>query len=77
MADFKYEILKEIGVLSEKNSGWKKELNFVKWGDNEAKFDIREWAPDKSKMGRGVTFTRDELVVLKDLIEYALEEDTE
>lgn len=29
MADIKYEIKKEIGVISEGKKGWKKELNLI------------------------------------------------
>ena len=29
MAEFKYEITEEIGVLSESKSGWRKEANMV------------------------------------------------
>ena len=31
MADIKYEITEELGVLSEKSSGWTKELNRISW----------------------------------------------
>lgn len=69
MADLKYEITEEIGVLSENPKGWRKELNMVSWGEHEPKYDIREWSPDHTRMGKGVTFTADELAVLKELID--------
>lgn len=31
MADIKYDILEELGVLSESAKGWKKELNLISW----------------------------------------------
>ncbi len=31
MADIKYEIVEELGVLSENARGWRKELNLVSW----------------------------------------------
>ena len=68
MADIKYEIKKEIGVLSESAKGWRKELNLISWNDGAPKYDIREWAPDHEKMGKGVTLTADELAKLKELI---------
>lgn len=43
--DFKFEIIKEIGVLSEGSKGWRKELNLVSWNDAEPKYDLRDWAP--------------------------------
>ena len=68
-----YVILKNIGQLSAPEKGWKKELNLVQWHGKEAKYDIRDWAPDYSRCGKGGTFTEDELkelyVVLKQLFE--------
>ena len=29
MADIKYDIVEEVGVLSENNKGWRKELNRI------------------------------------------------
>ena len=37
MSDFKFEIVKELGVLSESKSGWKRELNLVSWNGGKAK----------------------------------------
>ena len=48
-----------------KKRGWKKELNLVKWGDNNPKYDIRDWDEKHEKMGKGVTFTKEELEELK------------
>lgn len=70
MADIKYEITKEIGVLSESAKGWTKELNMVSWNDREPKFDLREWAPEHEKMGKGVTLTEDEAKALFELLKY-------
>ncbi|MCL2665753.1 MAG: YdbC family protein [Defluviitaleaceae bacterium] len=67
MPEIKYEITKHIGVLSESASGWKKELNMVSWNDREPKYDIREWSPDHTKMGKGVTLTQAEFDALKEL----------
>ena len=68
MADFKYEIVEHLGVLSESNKGWTKELNKVSWNGAEPKYDIRDWAPDHEKMGKGVTLTDDEVKALKELL---------
>ena len=67
--EFKYEVVEEIAVLSESSKGWKKELNIVRWNENEPKYDIREWAPDRSKMGKGVTFTQEEAAMLRMALE--------
>ena len=68
MADFKYEIVEEIGVLSENAKGWRKELNKISWKGAEPKYDIRDWAPEREKMGKGVTLTEEEAQALRDLL---------
>ncbi len=60
MADLKYEIVEEIGVLSASPKGWTKEINRISWNGGEPKYDIRDWAPGREKMGKGVTLTDDE-----------------
>ena len=69
MADFKFEIKKEIGVLSTSTKGWKKELNLISWNGGAPKYDIREWSPDHEKMGKGVTLTAEEIAELKMLLD--------
>ncbi|PTL39037.1 YdbC family protein [Alkalicoccus saliphilus] len=61
MADIKYEIVEHLGVLSESSKGWKKELNLVSWNGRDPKYDLREWAPEHEKMGKGVTLTEEEI----------------
>ena len=68
MAEIKFEIKKTIAVLSESAKGWTKELSLVSWNDKEPKYDIREWSPDHSKMGKGVTLTAEELKKIRDLL---------
>jgi hypothetical protein len=68
MSEIKYEIIKTIGVLSKSASGWMKEVNLISWNDREPKYDIRDWSADHSKMGKGVTLSKEELSALKDLL---------
>jgi len=68
MPDIKYEITKHMGILSESTKGWRKELNLVSWNDREPKYDIREWAPNHEKMGKGITLSADELAALKRIL---------
>ena len=68
MAELKYEVVKELGVLSESPTGWRKEINLVSWNDRDPKYDIRDWTPDRAKMGKGVTLTADEVILLRDLL---------
>jgi hypothetical protein len=65
MAELKYEIIETVAVLSESPKGWTKELNLISWNGRDPKFDIRDWAPDKAKMGKGVTLSKEELEQLK------------
>ena len=68
MADIKYEVVEHIGVLSESAKGWKKELNRISWNGATPKYDIREWAPNREKMGKGVTLSEEEFTALKNLL---------
>jgi hypothetical protein len=54
MPDIKYEIKKELGVLSENEKGWSKELNLVSWNDREPKHDIRDWDEAHEKWANGL-----------------------
>lgn len=68
MAEIKYEIKKEIAVLSTSKSGWNREINFVSWNEAKPKLDIRDWAPDHAKMGKGVTLTQEEAAILREIL---------
>ena len=68
MANIKFEIIKNIGVLSESSKGWTKELNLISWNDREPKYDLRDWDPEHEKMGKGVTLAEEELKKLKELL---------
>lgn len=66
--EINYDIKKKFGVLSESAKGWRKELNLVSWNGAAPKYDLRDWAPDHEKMGKGVTLTEDEVNRLKELL---------
>ena len=66
MAEFTFEIVEELLVLSENDKGWTKELNRVSFNGAEPKFDIRTWSPDHTKIGKGITLTNDEFKVILD-----------
>ena len=67
--EFSYEIIEEIAVLSENNKGWRKELNLVSWSGRPPEFDLRDWAPEHEKMGKGLTLTNEEFEALQKAIE--------
>lgn len=61
MADIKYEIKEELGSLSQSAKGWTKEVNLISWNNAVPKYDIRDWAPEHEKMGKGITLTKEEV----------------
>ncbi len=67
--EFSYEVTERIAVLSESSKGWTKELNLISWNGRDPKYDIREWSPDGSKMGKGITLSDEEVAVLKKALE--------
>lgn len=68
MVEIKYEIIEEIGRISESPKGWTKELNLISWNDKKPKYDLRDWAPNHEKMGKGITLSTEELKKLRDLL---------
>ena len=68
MAEFKYEILNELGVFSTAKNGWTKEINIISWNGAEGKIDIRTWSPDHSRLGKGISLSKEEFLALKDLM---------
>lgn len=69
MAGIQYEIIETIAVISESPKGWTKELNLISWNGRKPKYDLRDWAPDHEKMGKGITLTKEELLQLKQTLE--------
>ncbi|HNX28359.1 MAG TPA: PC4/YdbC family ssDNA-binding protein [Syntrophomonadaceae bacterium] len=68
MADIKFEVKRELGVLSEGSKGWKKEINLISWNERKPKIDIRDWDGEHVKMGKGITLNQDELLKLKEIL---------
>lgn len=68
MADIKFEIKDELGVISESAKGWTRELNLVSWNGASPKYDLRDWAPNHEKMGKGITLSADEVQELFKLL---------
>lgn len=69
MVEIKFEIVEQIAVLSESEKGWTKELNLISWNGREPKYDLRDWAPNHEKMGKGVTLTKEELAKLREVLQ--------
>lgn len=68
MPEFKYEIVEQIGVLSENTNGWSRELNLISWNGRDPKYDIRDWAPGNEKMGKGISLSNEEAKALKEIL---------
>jgi hypothetical protein len=64
-----FEVVDELGVLSEGKSGWTKQVNIVKWNNGQPKLDIRDWNEDRSKMGKGITLSYEESQLLKEILD--------
>ena len=43
--------------------------NLISWNDHEPKYDIRDWSPDGSKMGKGISMTKEDLIALKGILD--------
>ena len=68
MPEIKSEVVKEIGILSTSKSNWNREVNIIRWNDGKPKLDIRDWAPEHQRAGKGITLTAEEVAVLKELL---------
>ncbi|MDY3118734.1 MAG: YdbC family protein [Peptoniphilus sp.] len=68
MAEFTFEIVEHLGVLSTAPNGWSKELNRVSYNGADPKFDLRSWSEDHTKMSKGITLSVDEFETLRELI---------
>lgn len=65
---FTFEIKGDSKIISTEKSGWTLELNEISWNGRSPKYDIRTWAPNHEKMGKGVTLTKEDLINLKNLL---------
>ena len=68
MSEIKYEIIEQLGVLSESEKGWKKELNLISWNGREPKYDLRDWSENHEKMGKGITLSEEEAIKLRNIL---------
>ncbi|CAG5255008.1 seryl-tRNA synthetase family protein [Streptococcus pneumoniae] len=72
MAEFTFEIEEHLLTLSENEKGWTKEINRVSFNGAPAKFDIRAWSPDHTKMGKGITLSNEEFQTMVDAFKGSL-----
>lgn len=67
MADFKYEVIKNIRTLSE-NSKNSIRLRLISWNGNQPKYDLRKWSVDGDVPYKGVTLTKSELMKIYEIL---------
>lgn len=67
--EFKFEVIENVAVISSSPSGWNREINIVSWNEGKPKLDIRDWAPDHTKMGKGISLTNEEVALLMSALE--------
>ena len=65
--EFKYELVKNIANLSDKN-GMTKELNLIKFNDANPVYDLRKWNRIKDRMLKGISFSKEEMMDLRDVL---------
>ena len=68
MSNITFAITENIAVIGNGTKGWQKEVNMVSWNGGEPKVDIRDWAPEHEKMGKGITLTDEEAKALADAL---------
>lgn len=75
---FDFKIVEEVAVLSSSKRGWNRELNIVSWNGGKPKWEIRDWAPNHERAGKGIGLSAEEVAVLKEILEdldpYRIEE---
>jgi len=64
MADFSYEIIRNVFSIQSDTDGWNLELNLISWGKRDPKWDLRKWQDDHEKMGKGCSMSEDEVVLM-------------
>lgn len=67
--EFSYEIIEEIGTIgSPAASGWSTRLNLISWNGGTPKLDIRSWNEDMTRMGKGVSLSKEDAKDLEVLL---------
>ncbi len=67
MADFKFEIVEQLGVACAGNP-MNIELNLISWNGRKPTLDLRKWDEDHERMSKGFTLTKVEVDALRDML---------
>lgn len=72
--EIEYKVVKEIAVLSRNQKDYTKEINFIAWNNQEPKYDIRNWSPEREKSLKGISLSVDETKALYEALKREFEE---
>lgn len=69
MSDLSFEVIDEVGTLSENSKSCKK-VTIMKWGEKgKPMLDIRKWSADGETPFKGISLTYEETQLLKEMLE--------
>ena len=77
--ELKFTVVEKLGVL-DSDSPNPKELRVVAWGDNDPKYDIRQWKQNEDGTEtpfKGITFDNEELYSLYEILKEMNEDESE
>lgn len=72
--EFTCDVVEKLAVLSTSKAGWTKEVRRISWNGGDTKFDIRMWAPEDAKFGRGIVLDNKEAAAAIEAIVKSLKE---
>ena len=72
--EFTCDVVEKLAVLSTSKAGWTKEVRRISWNGGDIKLDIRMWAPEDSKFGRGIVLDDSEAAIALEAISKYLKE---
>lgn len=66
--EFSFKVVHHLGVYGRSAKGWTKEVNVIEWNGKKAKLDLREWDPEHTRMSRGITLHKQEMLYLLQIL---------
>ena len=67
MAEFKYDVLAELGII-EAGTNYDIIAKIISWNGKEPKLDIRKWNKEDGKMSKGISISLDCVDRLKEVL---------
>lgn len=70
--NFSWEVVEALGNFSEERKNYTRELNLISWNGAKPVYDIRGWRVGKDGIKhplKGLSLSKDELIVLRDLLQ--------